>query len=374
MDERILTGAEPLYIRMNLRFFDEGEKTEQPTSKKLEKAREEGQVPKSQELSTALMILCVFFALRIFAGGMYQRLSGVLHFDFRMIGDVNAIYDLNSITALMNHLLIQIVLTALPIWAVAMVVGLASNLLQFKWQVTTKPLTPKFSKLNPISGLKRLFRMQALVDLGKSLAKFAVITLMIFFMFSEEAQKIPSLMELDVVNGMFYIGDLMIDLGLYVGLMFLLIAAVDLFYTRYKYKKDLRMTKQEVKEEFKQAEGDPKVRAKIRQKMREISMRRMMQSVPNADVIITNPTHYAVALQYEKVKSFAPVVVAKGVDYVARKIKEVALEHHVEIVENKELARTLYAAVEIGREIPPDLYQAVAEVLAFVYKLKNKVS
>ncbi|MDR1531729.1 MAG: flagellar biosynthesis protein FlhB [Clostridiales bacterium] len=361
------------HIPLNLRFFDDSEKTEQPTAKKRGKARSEGQVPKSQELSTALLIIAAFFGLKLFVGGMYNRLMDIMHYDFNLLGEAGEVFDMNFIISLTNHFFLQAMLTAAPIMAVTLIIGVLSNLLQFKWEVTTKPLMPKFSKLNPIAGFKRLFKPRALLDLLKSLAKFAIIAMLIYSMFTDEAEKIPTLMEIDVLEGLLYVGNLIISLGLNVGMLFLFIALVDVIYTRYKFTKDLKMTKQEVKEEHKQAEGDPKVKAKIRQKMREISMRRMMQAVPNADVIITNPTHYAVALQYDKDKSFAPVVVAKGVDYVAKKIKEIAAENDVEVVEDKHLARTLYSAVDIGREIPPDLYQAVAEVLAFVYKLKHKV-
>jgi flagellar biosynthetic protein FlhB len=179
-------------------------------------------------------------------------------------------------------------------------------------------------------------------------------------------------MEMDLIQSMMYVGNIAVNMGIRIGLLFLLIAAADYPYQRYKLTKSLKMTKQEVKEEYKMVEGDPKVKAKIKQKMRQASLRRMMQEVPGADVIITNPTHYAVAIKYDKTVSIAPVVVAKGVDYMAKRIREKAVECNVEVVENKQLARTIYSTVDIGGEIPVELYQAVAEVLAFVYRLRNK--
>ncbi len=362
-----------LYLPINLSFFDEGEKTEQPTARKRHKAREEGQVAKSQEASTAALFLGMFFSLRFFAPGMIAGMRKLFAYNFSLLSDIDEVFTETFIPSFIAYLFSQVLLIVMPIFLVALVIGVIVNIVQVGWHPTTKPLMPKFNKLNPVSGFKRLFSLSKLTDLFKALAKLGVIITAIYFVLSSKLLMLPSLIDMSVVEGMAAIGNISIDLGLMVGWLFVFIAGVDIFYTRFKHTKQLKMTKAEVKEEHKMTEGNPQIKSKIRQKMREVSMRRMMHEVPNADVIITNPTHYAVALKYDKDSLRAPVVVAKGVDYVAQRIKERAKEYNVEIVENKELARSLYSLVDIGREIPPELYQAVAEILAFVFKIKNKV-
>jgi flagellar biosynthetic protein FlhB len=259
----------------------------------------------------------------------------------------------------------------MPVFAVAAIVGVLSNLVQVGWKITPKAMSPKFNRINPLSGFKRLFSAQSLVTLLKSLAKFFVIVIVIYNAVKDELDKLPHLAYMELGEALAYVADLIVSLGISVGGWFLVVAAADFIYTRLKHAKDLKMTKQEVKEEFKQTEGNPQIKGRLRSKMREVSMRRMMQGVPGADVVITNPTHYAVALKYERDDNKAPVCLAKGADFVARRIKEKAMEAGVEIVENKEVARALYDSVEVGQEIPPDLYQAVAEILAYVYRLKK---
>ena len=203
--------------------------------------------------------------------------------------------------------------------------------------------------------------------------KIGLIALVSYSYLQDKWQSLYVLYGISLKQGIGLIGEMVADLGIRISLVYMLIVAADYIYQKWKFKEDMKMTKQEIKDEYKQDEGDPQIKGKIRQKMREASMRRMMQNIPKADVIITNPTHYAVAINYDPEVSDAPIVLAKGADYVAQKIKEVAKEHHVEIVENKPLARMLYANVEIGEAVPPELYQAVAEVLAFVYKLQGKI-
>jgi len=362
-------------IRYNLSFFaddDGGEKTEQPTARKRGKAREEGQVAKSAELGTAVLFLSAFWSLRVFASFIYGSMENVFRFNFVRLSNIEDADSIPFMSGFLTYMFSQTLLIAAPVLAVALSAGLIVNFLQVKWHPTTKPLMPKFSKLNPISGLKRLFSVQSLIELPKSIVKLLIVGLTIYFMVIKEMPVIFSFMEMEIMQSMQYVGNIAINMGIRIGLLYLFIAAVDYPYQRYKLTKSLKMTKQEVKDEFKMVEGDPKVKAKIKQKMRQASLRRMMQEVPGADVIITNPTHYAVAVKYNRAESVAPVVVAKGVDYLAKRIREKAAECNVEVVENKQLARTLYDTVDVGREIPVDLYQAVAEVLAFVYRLKNK--
>lgn len=364
-------------LRMNLGFFKDdgtGEKTEAATPRKKEKAREEGQVAKSQEVNTAFLLIAAFVALRVFGLYIFNSISGLFHYAFSYISNPTDILNENTFNRYMFTLLTRVLIIVMPMLMVALGVGLVINIVQVGWHPTTKPLTPKLSKLNPINGFKKIFSTRALMDLLKSLLKLAVISIVIYNTVRGEIQTLAMYIGLEMITSLAMIADLAIRVGINVGVLFLFIALIDFIYQRYKHAKDLRMSKYEVKQEYKDIEGNPLIKGKIKQKMREVSMRRMMQDVPGADVIITNPTHFAVALKYDAMKGTAPTVVAKGADFLAMKIKEVAAAHNVVIVENKPLARALYATVDIGKEIPPELYATVAEVLAYVYKMKNVVA
>ena len=370
-------SREQMMIPLNLRFFAEGqdgEKTEQPTAKKRSDARKEGQVAKSQEVGTAAMLLCMFFALRLFGGMLYNSIVAIFFYDWsyiRYTGHID-LFELGFVASYVTFLFQQALLVVAPLLIISVLVGLVTNLVQVGWEPTSKPLKPKLSPMNPIKGFKKIVSMQTLVNLVKSLAKFAVVGGVVFNMIRGRLDMIPMITDMEVIVAVGFFSNLVIDLGLAVGAIFIFIALADYMYTRYSHTKKLKMTKHEVKEEFKQQEGNPQIKGKIRQKMREVSMRRMMQSVPEADVIITNPTHFAVALRYNNLIDEAPVVVAKGVDFVAKRIKEIAQENNIAIVENPPLARALYADVEIDKAVPYELWEAVVEVLAYVFKLKGK--
>ena len=274
---------------------------------------------------------------------------------------------------LINGVYLELLIQLLPFFIVGIVIAVGINMLQFRFQVSTKPLKPKFSKLNPISGAKRLFSKEKIVELLKSIAKIILIMAIVYSTVKDDWVYLVQFYGMPLNQAIELIGSVVINMGLKISLVFMIVAFADLFYQRRKFNNDIKMTKQEVKDEYKNAEGDPQIKGKIRAKMREASQRRMMQDVPKADVVITNPTHYAVAIRYDAATGTAPVVLAKGADYVAQKIKEIARESKVEIVENKPLARMLYANVDIGQEVPPELYQAVAEVLAMVYKMQGKI-
>ena len=371
--KRIVAGEKEL-LRLNLSFFAEssgGEKTEAATPRKKEKARKEGQVAKSQELGTAALFIFAFMGLRMFAGYIYDKMLAVFGYSFEMLGEYENIMNTEYMAKYISFMFMQLLLAILPVFAVCMAVGIIINFIQVGWHPTSKPLKPKFSKLNPINGFKRLFSARALVELVKSLAKFGVIIFVIYNMMVSKKEIINNFMFLDLMEAMILIGNIAIDLGMNVGYVYLVIAVLDYAYQIFKQRKELRMTKQEIKEEYKESEGNPQIKGQIRQKMREASMRRMMQSVPSADVIITNPTHFAVALKWDKENSDAPIVVAKGADHLAARIKDVARENGIVIVENKPIARALYGSVEIGHPIPPELYKAVAEIIAYVYSLKQ---
>jgi flagellar biosynthetic protein FlhB len=246
------------------------------------------------------------------------------------------------------------------------------NILQVGWKVTAKPMKPKLDKFNPINGFKRIFSKDSLFELVKSIAKIFLIVYVAYVSIRDEADKIFILYDMPLNQALSYCGTVILNAGLKISIVYLVVGIADFVYQKFRFKEDMKMTKQEVKDEYKNTEGDPEIKGKQRQRMREASRRRMMQDVPKADVVITNPTHLAVAIKYDAEKARAPIVLAKGEDFLAQKIREAAKENGIEIVENKPLARMLYANVEIGEEIPPELYQAVAEVLAMVYNMKNK--
>lgn len=273
---------------------------------------------------------------------------------------------------LMSDALIQILIVCVPFFAFGFVVTALISVIQVGWKVTGKPLQPKFDKFNPINGFKRIFSKDSIFELVKSILKIFVIVYVAYTSIRGHAQDIFILYEIPLMQAIMLCGTVIINAGLKISLVYLVIGLADFIYQKYRFNEDMKMTKQEVKDEFKNTEGNPEIKGRQRQRMREASRRRMMQDVPKADVVITNPTHFAVAIKYDAETSKAPVVLAKGEDYLAQKIKEAAREHHIEIVENKPLARMLYANVDIGQEIPPELYQAVAEILAMVYNMREK--
>lgn len=367
-------------LRYNLQFFGKdgpgGEKTEAPTAKKLSDARNDGQVAKSKDLSNAIVLIALFIILKIFIPYIYQNFILNFQIIYNKITDLtlhaNENFNMTYMQTLMVEMVIRILLIILPIFGIGVVVAFFADALQFKWKVTTKPLQPKLNKFNPISGFKRIFSVRSLVELAKSLAIIIVISAFCYSTLKDKFIYVFYFYDLSVYEALIFIGELILDLGLKISMVLLVIGIADFIYQKHKFKEEMKMTKQEVKDEYKNSEGDPQIKGQIRKKMMQASQRRMMKSVPQADVVITNPTHFAVAIKYNPKEFKAPVVLAKGEDYLAKKIKETAKEHDIEIVENKPLARMLYYNVDIGAEIPPELYQAVAEVLAFVYKVKNK--
>ncbi|MCQ2522257.1 MAG: flagellar biosynthesis protein FlhB [Lachnospiraceae bacterium] len=374
--------TETLYMPLDLQFFAKdgpgGEKTEEPTSKRLTDARKDGKVAKSKEVATSLTLFSLFIVLKVYVGNMGNLLSENFHMAYGKIPDLVTFtggnMEIGVFSTLVKEMMKRVLLIILPFLAVAFVVNFVADLVQVKWKPTRKPLKPKFNKLNPVNGMKKLFSIHSVIELLKSIAKIGVMALVIYNSLKNELVTLFSLYDISVWATVYYAGNLLIGIGLKIAAIFLIIAALDYAFQKWKFHQDMKMTKQEVKDEYKNTEGDPQIKGKIRSKMMEASRRRMMQEVPKADVVITNPTHFAVAISYERSREgSAPVVIAKGADYLAQRIKEIARENQVEIVENKPLARSLYADVEVGEEIPPELYLAVAEVLAAVYKKKGLV-
>jgi len=280
--------------------------------------------------------------------------------------------NINTVMYLLQDGVISIIKIAAPIFAVSFAVAVVGEIYQVKWKPTMKPLKPKFGNLSPAKGFKRIFSSQSLINLVKSLVIIAIIIYLSWNTISNNMHVILNIYDYTLMRALLVIGDLIINLGIKISVVYLIYAFVDLLYQKKKFSSEMKMTKQELKDEFKNTEGDPIIKSQIKKKMMQVSQRRMMQSLPEADVIITNPTHFAVALKYDLKIAKAPIVLAKGEDYLAQKIKETAKEFSIEIVENKPLARMLYYNVDVGNEIPQELYQAVAEILAYVYGLKGK--
>lgn len=370
-----------MILRYNLQYFAKdgpgGEKTEPATQKKLSDARKEGQVAKSREIANGLGLLALFLVLKMWVGSMGESFLSVFSTVYEKIPTITKLLGGTSPEREMNALFIlgleNVMIILLPIFAVGFAVAFLSDYYQVKWAPTTKPLQPKFSKMNPISGFKKIFSTNSLIELLKAVIKILLISYISYSYLSEYKDMLFILYDISLMQAVILVGQIVTDLGIRISVFYMILAVADYFYQKWKFSEDMKMTKQEVKDEYKNQEGDPQIKGKIRQKMREISHRRMMQALPQADVVITNPTHYAVAIQYDSSQYAAPVVLAKGQDFLAQKIKDVARENKIEIVENKPLARMLYANVEVGQMIPPELYQAVAEVLAFVYHLQGKV-
>ncbi len=368
------------FLPLDLQFFADGpggEKTEEPTAKKLQDARNEGQVAKSQEITHAAGLMALFILIRLLYPYMADNFTGMMRYVYGQIPSFITLYDgelpMRTIKTILNMALLRILLVALPFMIVAFLIGFITNLVQVKWKITTKPLQPKLSKLNPIKGFKKIFSTRKIFDLVKAIAKIGIIVGVVYVYFLGYTASFFTLYDMSLSQAIGLLGNTIVEVGIRIAAVYVIIAAADYVYQKRKFRKDMRMTKQEVKDEYKNTEGDPQIKGQQRRRMMQASQRRMMQELPNADVVITNPTHYAVAISYDAEQYDAPRVIAKGEDYLAQRIKDIAKENDIEIVENKPLARMLYANVDVGEFVPPELYQAVAEVLAFVYHLKGKV-
>ena len=365
-----------IVLHYNLQWFaadgEGGEKTEPATDKKLRDARDEGKVAKSKELTAAFDLIVLFLVLKVFMSFVGEKLLGFFSYIYNRMPDFlnETQKDMSSVTVrnFMNDIILQFLLTCLPFFIFGVVVTILVSSVQVGWKVTTKPMAPKLDKFNPINGFKRIFSKDAIFELIKSVLKIGVILYMAYSSIKSHQNDIFILYELPLKRAVALVGDIIINTGLKISIVYLIVGIVDYIYNKHKFNEDMKMTKQEVKDEFKNTEGDPAIKGQQRKRMQEASQRRMMQDVPKADVVITNPTHFAVAIKYDADTNQAPVVTAKGQDYVAMKIKEIARDNNIRIVENKPLARMLFHNVELGAEIPPELYQSVAEILAMIDK------
>ncbi len=363
-----------IWISYNLQFFAKdgpgGEKTEEPTSKKLNDARKDGKVAKSKELTAAFELITLFLVLKIFTSFIYNGFLTSFQFVYTRIPEFLEMSSF-AMSSFLFTIIVESFKIVLPFFVFGFTICFLANVLQFGFKATSKPLQPKPDKFNPINGFKRILSKESFFELIKSIAKLGVIAYVAYISVRKNSDELFVLYDIPLMQAIILCGQVIVDAGLKIALVYLIVGIADFIYQKHKFHEEMKMTKQEVKDEYKNTEGNPEIKGRQRQRMREASRRRMMQDVPTADVVITNPTHLAVALKYDAEISKAPIVVAKGEDFLAMKIREAAKEHHIEIVENKPLARMLYANVDIGQEIPPELYQAVAEVLAMVYNLKN---
>jgi len=355
---------------INLQLF--GEKTEPATPKRRQEMRQKGQIPRSKELVTAIVLMVSFWSMKLLSPYIFRDLIHGIRSFLSFPKDIDSRYTNENIMNIYVQCLIIIAKVLAPILVIVAISIIIVNYMQVGSVFTTKPLMPNLNKLNPAEGFKRLFSKSSFVELLKSIFKIGIIGYVVYDYLIDNYRTLPELLNMNVERTTVFIGNTIINIGIRAAVVLLIMAFFDYAFQIWDYEKNIRMSKQEIRDEYKLTEGNPQIKSKIREKQRQLSLRRMMAEVPHADVIITNPTHFAVAVKYDAAASDAPIVVAKGKDLIAQKIKDTAKENNVAIVENKPLAQAIYKSVEIGEKIPSELYKAVAEVLAFVYSLKEK--
>jgi flagellar biosynthetic protein FlhB len=356
---------------INLQLFSDSEKTEKPTPKKRRDARKEGQVLQSREITSAFILLASILGLRFIGKYEVNYLLNFIRSIYSNIENVDKLFSNNDITANFIKVVTSFFIIVGPILAIAFISAIAINYLQVGFFFSTKPLNVKLNRINPVEGFKRIFSKKALLELVKSILKVGLIGFVGYKYIADNIHLILNIGDFEAREILTYFSNLSFYFLIRVVSAVVVIAFIDYFFQWRQHEKSLMMTKQEIKEEYKQTEGDPLIKSKIKEKQRQMAMSRMMQEVPKADVIITNPTHLAVAIKYDKDLYKAPYVVAKGQGLIAENIKKVAKENQVPIVENKAVARALYETLDIGDLIPEELYEAIAEILAYVYSLKD---
>ncbi|MBI5948332.1 MAG: flagellar biosynthesis protein FlhB [Chloroflexi bacterium] len=345
------------------------ERTEAPTPKRLHDARQKGNVSRSQELVSAGALLAALIGLRLAGPGIWEDLAVIMREGLQQ--PVNEELTPSSALGLGQHAAAQGMLALAPLLAIVVLAGVVLNVAQTGLVLSGAGLSPKFSRVNPAAGMKRLLGMDGLVNLGKAVAKMAIVAVVVWMTMSAQLAEIAALGQLSIGAATARAAQFSFDVGLRAAIVLLVLAALDYGWQRRRYLQQLRMTKEEVRQELKESDGDPQIKAAIRRR-RQSLLNRMIAAVPKADVVVTNPTHYAVALQYDPLAMGAPIVIAKGERLVAQRIKEVARKAGVPVLEEPPLARALYAAVPIGHPVPANLYRAVAEVLAWVYSLRAR--
>ncbi|WP_374652655.1 flagellar biosynthesis protein FlhB [Dongia sp.] len=349
---------------------DDSQKTEDPTSKRLDEARNEGRVPKSQEFNHLLMILAFTLAVVLFGRYAAQQISSL---SMQFIESPDQIpTDMGHLLNLAWRTLGVILLAGIAPIALALLAAFGAGFLQFGLLWSAENMMPSLDKISPMAGFKRIFSLRSVAELVKGILKITIVATVVGYFIVPSVGDLHKLIGMDMIQLVAAINDKVHILLIGVFIVMGVIAAADILYQRWEYLKSLRMSRQDLRDEYKQTEGDPLVKGRLRQLRMERARRRMMGEVPKADVVVTNPTHYAVALKYDQSAMSAPKVVAKGTDKVALRIREVAEEADVPVIENPPLARGLYAAVDIDQEIPPEYYKAVAELISYIFKLKKR--
>lgn len=358
-------------MALDLQFFA-GEKTEKATPQKRQESKRKGQVAKSAEIPSALIMVGGVMLLSLLGGWLLDQILAIYRINFTQ--NINWEWTSANVRTLFEQMTMNAVKIMAPIMLASVLFGVFGNYIQVGAMFTTEPLKMQLNRLDPVQGAKRIFSIRALVELAKSLMKITIIGFAAFTVLWAEKDELFLLSQKTLGASLSFIGGLTIKLALIAAAILLVLAVFDYMYQKYEFEKNIRMSKQDIKDEYKKSEGDPLIKQKIKERQRSMSMNRMIQDLPNADVLITNPTHYAIAIQYDAEIMEAPKVIAMGKDHLALKIKEKAKEHQIVIMENKPLARALYAQVEVGDSVPEDLFLAVAEVLAYIYRLKGKIS
>ena len=345
------------------------DKTEKATPRKREEARKKGEVAKSRELPSVAVLLAGLITLTLFGSFMYSHIQIIMKgaFSLPILNDLS----ISDFMIFAQRMITLFIITISPLLAAVFITAILSNIMQVGFMLSAESIKPKLSKLDPIKGLGRLFSKQSFMELFKSLLKLAIVGGIAYLTIKSEMKNLSLLGDMELNSIIAYILLTIFKLFIRCTLAMIFLVVIDYAFQKWDFEKKLKMSKKEVKDEFKRTEGDPLIKSRIRSIQMEMARKRMMQAVPEADVVITNPTYLALALKYDNSVMNAPKLLAKGSGKIAERIKELAEKHDIPIVENKELARSLYSLVEIGQEIPPALYQAVAGVLAYIYKLKG---
>ena len=345
------------------------EKTEKPTSKRRKDARKEGNVFQSRDAVTVVMLFGVFCILRLLLPLLYETIRDCMVYFFSAVGNEN---PLGTSPHIYIYMVVAVIKCAMPVLLASMVLGIIAHGVQTRFNVSFQSLRPKFSKMNPINGIKKMFGIKKLVDLAKNLIKIALLVVLLVNLLKTDLIEVSQMLDMQAYTSAIRMLQLVFELVVKVCVAFAVVAFFDYLYQRWDYENNLKMTKQEVKDEYKNTEGNPEIKGRIRRLQRQMAMSRMMQKVPEADVIVRNPTHFAVALKYDPEKNGAPVVLAKGQDELALRIVRVGEENGVYVIENRPLARALYASCELDREIPAEFYGAVAEILVYIYRESHR--
>lgn len=346
-----------------------GERTEAPSAKRREDFRKKGQVAQSREVQTAALFTIVLVFWMFYLPIFWKKLKLLIFSIWQGSGQFEV--TSNSILAFAMYLSKQVGIMLAPLFGLVVVIAVFSSIFQFGWLITTKPLTPDFGKLNPISGMARFFSKKSLLEVVKSLLKVLLVGYVGYSTVFNNFEQALILVDTDITTAILFLGRISLIIFAKICAVLILIAFIDFLFVKWEMEEKMKMTKQEVKEEFKESEGDPHIKAQIRAIQQEMARKRMMADVPKADVVVTNPTHISVAIKYDSDEMDAPMILAKGSDFVAMKIREIAREHEVPLVENPPVARLLHN-LEIGEYIPEDLFKAVAEILAHIYTIKGR--